>query len=120
MLQNSDRFSLSLTELKATKLITQEVDLIYKMPVFIKSYKIPNKQEEIMADKINELLEADIICDSVSPYSAPCMLVNKPDGSHRLVVDFRRLNGKIAGDKYPLPELSFFCLVVQNRLNVGY
>ena len=100
MLKNSDKFALSLTELKATTLITQKIELIYKMPVFIRPYKIPNKQEEIMADKINELLEADIIRDSVSPYSAPCMLVNKPDGSHRLVVHFRRLNDKIAGNKY--------------------
>ena len=58
-----------------------------------------------MVDKINELLEANIIHESMSPYSASCMLVNKPDDSHRLVVDFWRLNDKIAGDKYPLPEL---------------
>ena len=40
------------------------------------------------------------------------MLVNKPDGSHRLVIDFRKHNEKEVGDKYPLPEL----LSVSNQL----
>ena len=53
--------------------------------------------------------EMNIIEPSTSPYSAPMVIVKKPDNSHRICLDFRRLNSLTVFDSEPMsdPELIF-------------
>ncbi|KAL6471740.1 hypothetical protein MHYP_G00203900 [Metynnis hypsauchen] len=54
---------------------------------------------------INQLLEAQVIRESCSPYASPIVLVKKKDGSLRMCVDYRQLNSKTRKDAFPLPRI---------------
>ena len=54
---------------------------------------------------IKELLEKGFIRPSRSPWGAPMFLVDKPDGSKRMVIDYRALNSATVRNRYPLPRV---------------
>lgn len=58
-----------------------------------------------MEQLIKQLLEANMIKPSVSPYSSPVILVKKKDGTWRLCVDYRQLNSNTVKNKYPIPMI---------------
>jgi len=63
-------------------------------------------EKELVRDKIKEMLAANVICPSNSPFASPILLVKKKDGSDRLCIDYRELNSNSVADKYPLPLIS--------------
>ena len=58
-----------------------------------------------MAEKVEKMLDKGIISPSVSPWASPIVLVQKPDGSIRFCVDYRKLNDATHKDLYPLPRI---------------
>ncbi|XP_062407933.1 uncharacterized protein LOC134099157 [Sardina pilchardus] len=60
---------------------------------------------EAVKAHINQLLEAQVIRESCSPYASPIVLVRKKDGSLRMCVDYRQLNVKTRRDAFPLPRI---------------
>ena len=72
-------------------------------PIALAPYKIPHSKEEKLNEEIDKLIAQGSVRPSVSPWSFPVVLVNKPDGSIRLCVDYRKLNQVTVGDSYPLP-----------------
>lgn len=69
-------------------------------------YRLSPAEREAVRIKIVELLEANIIRPSSSPFSSPILLVQKKDGSQRLCVDYRELNDNTIPDRFPLPLIS--------------
>ena len=61
---------------------------------------------EEIKKQIKELLEKVYIRRSLSPWGAPVLLVEKKDGSLRMVVDYRVLNEVTIKNKYPLPMIN--------------
>jgi len=62
---------------------------------------------EIMNKGLDELLANDVVEPSNSPWVSPILLVKKPDGTYRWVVDMRKLNKVTKSDAYPLPRVQF-------------
>jgi hypothetical protein len=63
------------------------------------------RERVIVAGQCKELLDAEVIEVSNSPWGAPVLLVLKKDGTWRFCVDYRRLNEVTVGDVYPLPRI---------------
>ena len=72
-------------------------------PIKLRPYRTPIHKIPVLDNEINEMLEDGIIRPSSSPWSSPCSIVPKPDGSPRFVVDFRQVNKVIKDNAYNLP-----------------
>ena len=51
-------------------------------------------------------VENDIIEESQSNWSSPCILVPKHDGGFRFCTDFRKVNDKTKSDSFPIPRIA--------------
>ena len=69
---------------------------------------MPANDLEEIKKKIKELLEKGYIRPSSSLWGAPVLLVEKKDGSLRMVVDYHALNEVTIKNKYPLPMINDF------------
>ena len=67
---------------------------------------MPANDLEEIKKQIKELLEKGYIRPSSSPWGAPMLLVEKKDGSLRMVVDYWALNEVTIKNKYPLPMIN--------------
>ncbi len=56
-----------------------------------------------MKDEVEYLLENGLAKPSCSPWSSPCLLVTKSDGSARFCTDYRKVNAVTTPDCFPLP-----------------
>lgn len=63
------------------------------------------KEKAAIAATIAQLLELGLIEESTNPFSAPVLLVEKKDGTLRMVVDYRRLNSATVKNSAPLPRV---------------
>ncbi len=54
---------------------------------------------------LEDMEDRDIIERSTSAWLSPIVLVNKPDGSKRMCLNYRHVNKHLAADIYPLPRL---------------
>ena len=55
--------------------------------------------------EVKKMLECDVIERSNSPWASNVVMVKKKDGSWRFCTDWRRLNGLIRKDSFPLPRI---------------
>ena len=86
--QNRDVFALSDFELTQTDTVTMDITTTTDKPIRQKPYFTPLKNRPIVDKAIDNMLAANIIRPSVSPWSSPIVIVPKKDGSKRFCVDF--------------------------------
>ena len=67
---------------------------------------MPHSRLATLDKIIAEMLTQDVIEPSDSEWNFPLILVPKPDGTFRPVVDYRKLNEKTIPDRLPLPVIS--------------
>lgn len=103
LIEYSGCFSSSTSDLGCTDKIEMKINLNSDNPVCYRPYRLSLPEKAIVRDKINDLLENNIIRESSSPYCSPIVLVKKKNGDYRLCVDYRKLNSITVKDKYPLP-----------------
>ena len=75
-------------------------------PISKRPYRMPPNDLEEIKKKINELLEKGYIRPTSSPWGAPVLLVEKKDGTLRMVADYHSLNDVTIKNKYPLPMIN--------------
>ncbi len=73
-------------------------------PVRVKSYPIPYSLRETIRTEVKEMSHMGITRPSKSPYAAMPVLVDKPDGSKRFCVSYKKLNAVTVFDGEPMPN----------------
>lgn len=77
--------------------------------VYIKNYRLPHTQKEIINEKVQKLLVDNLIEPSVSQFNSPAILVPKKSlngkKQYRLCIDYRGVNKNLIPDRYPLPRI---------------
>ena len=102
MLDASDVFALSKSELSCTSLVKHIIDT---PPIKQQPYLAPMIYREKMAKMIEEMEAQGVVHPSSSPWASPVVLVPKKDGTARFCIDYRRLNAVSRKDVYPLPRI---------------
>ena len=76
-------------------------------PVAQQVRRIPYSLKDKVKEKIDELVELDIIepVEGPTPWVSPVVVVPKADGEIRLCVDMRRANEAIIRERHPIPHV---------------
>lgn len=83
-------------------------------------YRLALTEQQELQRRINELLKSGLITPSISSYASPAFLVNKADGSKRLVIDYRKLNKQVPHQNFPITHMQtvFNCLEGTTFFNI--
>ena len=82
----------------------QEINLNDDVPVATQPRVIPYLKKQQIYEKIQQMLNDEIIQSSDSSYSSAVVPVIKKDGSIRMYIDDRQLNAKTIPKSYPIPR----------------
>ncbi len=82
-----------------------DIDVKDARPIKQHAYRVNPVKCSVMRQEVDYLLENGLAKSSCSPWSSPCILVPKPDGSFRFCTDFRKVNAVTVPDSYPLPRM---------------
>ena len=101
--KNKDLFASVDSELGHTDTVTMKIDTGNNPPIKLRPYRTPIQNRQVIEKTIDEMMGANIVRRSKSPWSFPVVIVDKKDGSKRFCVDFRKLNQITKPNSYPLP-----------------
>lgn len=90
---------------KALGFTLDEIKKPRTVPPYSKPYITNNDKREKIKLKVAEWKENKLVKETVAPYASPCLLVENPDGSTRVVVDYRKLNKNTVRMNFPLPNI---------------
>ena len=114
--EHRDRFEAILNKYKKIILLEDEIPTpanVEKFKVFPKesapvssqSYRTPYAYRDEMRKILESNVQKGVLERHSSAWNSPTLLVKKPDGRLRLVVDFRKVNANVKSDSYPLPRI---------------
>ncbi len=69
------------------------------------AYRVNTVKISVMRQEVEYLLENGLAKASCSPWSSPCLLVPKSDGTFRFCTDYRKVNAVTVPDSYPLHRM---------------
>ena len=102
----------------STDLVGMGTDVGEATPIAQSPYSIPEKVKEGVRKELERLRESGIIVPSTSPWSFSLVPVQKPDGTIRVCVDYRKLNQVTKSDPHYMPMLAE--IVSKLDLTKGY
>ena len=73
--------------------------------IFAKRRRLSPKESDELKSQMEDHLKRQIVRESQSPYNAPLVFVQKPDGSIRMCVDYTLLNRVTVKHRGPLPNI---------------
>lgn len=86
-----------------TSVISHDIVLINPSPIKQRAYRVNPAKREVMRKEVEYLMQNAFAVPSSSPWSSPCLLDTKSDGSPRFCTDFRKVNSVTVPDAHPLP-----------------
>ncbi|KAL7885326.1 hypothetical protein AOLI_G00056210 [Acnodon oligacanthus] len=98
-------FSMHSEDRGRTGIIKHRIRTGNATPIKQRAYRATPEQRAEIRNRVDELLKADIIEESFSPWAAPVVLVRKKDGTWRFCLDYRKLNAVTIKDSHPLPRV---------------
>ena len=100
-----DQFVKDKTTIGTTPLTQMSIDMGDSDPISQKPYPVALKHYQWVKEEINKLLEAGVIRNSHSSWSAPIIVVPKGDGGKCLIIDYRALNKVTRKFVWPMPKV---------------
>ena len=91
-MENIDVYVQNDVELTTTNVTEMTIDTQGHHPVYQHPRRLPLAHRETLEKQVQDMLAANVIRRSNSPWMSPVLLVPKKDGSMRFCVDFRKLN----------------------------
>ncbi|OOY33769.1 hypothetical protein BOV88_13515 [Solemya velum gill symbiont] len=82
-----------------------DIDVGDAAPIKQHPYRMSPDKREVLRAEIEQLLRNNIIEESTSEWSSPCILVPKANGSYRMCSDLRKVNQLIQADSYPMRRI---------------
>lgn len=102
---NRTVFAKNSSELGKTTLHYHAIHTTTDKPVKSPRYAQSPKMRVETDKQIDEMIENDVIEESMSNYQSPVVLVKKANGQYRFAIDFRKLNAVTEMASYPIPKL---------------
>lgn len=93
-------------KLGRTHLVKHVIDSGDAAPIKQRYYPISPARQKLVNEELEKMLKLGVVVPSKSAWSSPIILLDKPDGSKRFIVDFRRVNAVTKRDAYPLPRVT--------------
>lgn len=96
----SDCFAQSPMDLGSINIGDVPIPTMSDDPISLPPYRLSLNERSELQRQVDELLQAGLIIPSNSSYASPAFLVNKADGTKRLVIDYRQLNKQVPHQKF--------------------
>ena len=75
-------------------------------PIKQHPYRVSPMKKELLDKKVQYMLKNNIIEESQSNWSSPCILVPKHDGRFQFCTDFRKANDKTKSNSVNIPRIA--------------
>ena len=98
-------FSKGITYFRICDLVKHKINLTDEIPFKHPHRKKPHALFQEVREHLKEMIEAESIRPSSSPYSSNVVIVRKKDGTIKFCVDFRKINNKTIKDAYAIPRV---------------
>ena len=82
----------------STNVLKHDIDVGTASPIKQHAYRCPLAKRELMKKEADYLLENGLAVPSCSPWSSPCLLAPKSDGTSRFCTDYRKVNAVTVSD----------------------
>ena len=100
-----DVFSLNKYDIGHSDAVPHKIRLDTNIPLFTHQFKVPEAHKEEINRQLDNMVKSGCLELSTSPYNSPLFLVDKKDGSSRIVLDYRNINTHSLPDKYSIRDV---------------
>ena len=106
LLEHDKVFLLEEGEIGTFQTPPAHIEVVNPIPSRAPIYRYPETAKGVISDMLEDMEARGVIEPSTAAWLSPIVLVNKPDGTKRMCLDYRKVNQHLATDIYPLPRLS--------------
>ena len=89
-----------------TNIMEHDVDVGDFAPIKQHPYRVSPMKKELLDKEVQYMLKNDIIEESQSNWSSPCILLPKHDGGFQFCTDFRKAKDETMSDSFPIPRIA--------------